>query len=132
MGTAALPASAEGAPTTFTCTAGDSALAEERRPEWLAFATAIAASAVVVVAFILGRWSVPKLTEPSATEQDPWIVVAEAAEAPMKSPHNKEMLSAQWRCYETREVMSQAPCTYTFVRGHAKGRFVPLPESAHG
>ena len=92
----------------------------------------MAASAVVDTAFVLGRWSAPQLAEPSATEVDPWIVVAEAAETPKKSSPNKERLGARWRCYDTREVASQAPCTCTFVRGHAKGRFVPLPEAAHG
>ena len=31
-----------------------------------------------------------------------------------------------------KEVASQAPCTYTIVRGHATGRFQPLPDYAHG
>ena len=132
LAAAALPAAAEGAPTTFTCTAGDSAAANGGLPEWLSPATAIAAGAVVVTAFIIGRWSASRLTEPPVTERDPWIVVAEAAAAPLKSPYDKEKPSTQWRCYETREVASQAPCTYTFVRGHARGRFLPLPESAHG
>ena len=85
LATAGPTAPAEGASTTFTCTAGDSALAEEGQPWWVVFATVVAASAAMAVAFALGRWSAPRLAVTTTTELDPWIVVAEAAETPKKS-----------------------------------------------
>ena len=92
----------------------------------------VAVSAAMAAAFALGRWSAPRLAVTTTTELDPWIVVAEAAETPKKSSLGEEGQGARWGCLATREVASQAPCTYTIVRGHARGRFLPLPEAAHG
>ena len=132
LATALLPASARGAPSTFTCTVGDNAQADEKQSQWAIVAMTLAASAVAAAAFLLGRWSAPQLAELSAAEEDPWIVVAEAAETPRMSSPNSEELGARRGCPKTREVASQAPCTYTVLRGHARGRFQPLPDSAHG
>ena len=92
----------------------------------------VATIAAMAVAFALGRWSSPQLAAPITTELDPWVVVAEAAEVPEKSSPDGKGQDTRLGGSATREVASQAPCTYTIVRGHARGRFLPLPEAAHG
>ena len=86
----------------------------------------------MALAFALGRWS--KTRQPAITvpEADPWIVVSEMATTPTKPPRGEGRQDARGGRPAVREVASQAPCTYTVLRGHAKGRFMPLPEAAQG
>ena len=62
-------------------------------------------------------------------EAEPWVMITEASE---KAPQEAKGTGVLVAKPGTKEVASQAPCTYTVVRGHARGRFLPLPESAHG
>ena len=43
-----------------------------------------------------------------------------------------EAASLATRAVESRDVASQAPCTYTAVRGSSHPRCMPLPEHRHG
>ena len=60
-------------------------------------------------------------------------VEREGSRAPSEPPHsgNGRPLARE-EPRGVREVASQAPCTYTVVRGCARGRFHPLPDTAHG
>ena len=131
---AALPKAAEGAPTTFTCTESDVAKAERGSGDWFSVAAVIAACAAVAIAFIAGRWSTQTPRDASAAEGEPWIMVVDSAAGPTDASHRGDAVqtAAHWKGHRTNDVASQAPCTYTFVRKHARGRFLPLPESAHG
>ena len=131
---AALPKAAEGAPTTFTCTEGDGAKAEEGSGSWLSMAVVVAACAAVAIAFVAGRWSADAPRDAAAADGEPWIMVVNEATGPTTAPNRGDAVQAasHWKGTRTKNVASQAPCTYTFVRKHAKGRFLPLPESAHG
>ena len=91
-----------------------------------------AAIIAIVAAFALGRWSQMRLPAIEITEPDPWIVVSETVATPVGLPHCEGRQGAQGGRPVVKEVASQAPCTYTILRGHAKGRFLSLPESAHG
>ena len=83
----------------------------------------------VIAAFILGRWSSPRTGAAAKVEAEPWVMITEACE---RSPQEGRGQGIPGGQPVTRDVASQAPCTYTIVRGHAKGRFLPLPEAAHG
>ena len=89
----------------------------------------VALATVALSAFALGRWTAARTGAEACNEADPWVVVTEADE---KEP--KEARGARLRVTTagTKDVASQAPCTYTVVRGHLRGRFLPLPETAHG
>ena len=86
----------------------------------------------IAAAFALGRWSNTRPPAIDITEPDPWIVVSETAATPVKPPHGEGRQGAQGERPVVKDVASQVPCTYTTLRGHAKGRFLPLPEAAHG
>ena len=96
---------------------------------WIAIAVTAAIAVVVVTAFVLGRWSAPRKGAEPRIEAEPWVMITEACE---RSSQEVRGLRIPEAGSGTKEVASQAPCTYTVVRGHAKGRFLPLPESAHG
>ena len=134
LAAAALPKAVEGAPTTFTCTESDVAKAERGSGDWFSMAAVIAACAAVAIAFIAGRWSTQAPRDASAAEGEPWIMVVDSAAGPTDASHRGDAVrtAAHWTGHRTNDVASQAPCTYTFVRKHARGRFLPLPESAHG
>ena len=97
-------------------------------------AVVIAACAAVAIAFVAGRWSAHAPRDASAAEGEPWIMVVDTATGPTTAPNRGDAVQTapHWKGTRTKNVASQAPCTYTFVRKHAKGRFLPLPESAHG
>jgi len=94
----------------------------------MAGAVAILAIAVLLV-FALGRWTAADKGAEARSEAEPWVVISEANET-----EPKEVKGARVRATTpgTKEVASQAPCAYTVVRGHLRGRFLPLPETAHG
>ena len=131
---AALPKAAEGATTTFTCVEGGGSKAEEGSGNWLSMAVVVAACAAVAIAFVAGRWSADAPRDAAAADGEPWIMVVNETAGPTATPNRGEAgRAASHRTgTTTKNVASQAPCTYTFVRKHAKGRFLPLPESAHG
>ena len=92
-------------------------------------AGAVAILAIVaLLAFALGRWTAPGKAR-TRNEAEQWVVISEANET-----EPKEARSAGFRVTTpgSKEVASQAPCTYTVVRGHLRGRFLPLPDTAHG
>ena len=83
---------------------------------------------VALLAFALGRWTtLGKARTRNDAEQ--WVVISEADE---KEPNEDKCAGICAIALATREVASQAPCTYTVVRGHLRGRFLPLPDNAHG
>ena len=131
LGMAAEMTPAEAKPTTLTCTA-----LEQPPPDvteslrWLATTGAVVVLATVaILAFALGRWTAARKGAEAYSEAEPWVVITEANET-----EPKEVRRAGVRVITpgTKEVASQAPCTYTVVRGHLRGRFLPLPETAHG
>ena len=75
---------------TFTCTAGDIVEATGEPVDWLSPATAIAAGAVVVAAFLAGRWSAPSPETPPAAECEPWLVISDAGAVPTEPPLKAE------------------------------------------
>ena len=131
---AALPKAAEGATTTFTCVEGGGSKAEEGSGNWLSMTVVVAACVAVAIAFAAGRWSADGSRDAAAADGEPWIMVVNETAGPTTTPNRGEAgRAASHRTgTTTKNVASQAPCTYTFVRKHAKGRFLPLPESAHG
>ena len=131
---AALPKAAEGAPTTFTCVEGGGSKAEEGSGNWLSMTVVVAACVAVAIAFAAGRWSADGSRDAAAADGEPWIMVVDAATGPSTAPNRGDAVQTapHWKGTRTKNVASQAPCTYTFVRKHAKGRVLPLPESAHG
>ena len=131
---AALPKAAEGATTTFTCVEGGGSKAEEGSGNWLSMTVVVAACVAVAIAFAAGRWSADGSRDAAAADREPWIMVVNETASPIVAPRRGEAdRAAPHRTgTATKNVASQAPCTYTFVRKHARGRFLPLPESAHG
>ena len=83
---------------------------------------------VAPLAFALGRWTAAGNAE-TQRETEPWVVISEAKET---EPNEAKGARVRATVHGTKEVASQAPCTYTVVRGHLRGRFLPLPETAHG
>ena len=131
LGMAAGMTPAEATPTTLTCTA-----LEQGSPGgteslgWIATAgAAVVLAAVALSAFVLGRWSAPRKSAETRSEAEPWVMITEANDAGPQEVRGTRVLETT---SGTKEVASQAPCTYTVVRGHLRGRFLPLPESAHG
>ena len=131
IGMAAEMTPAEATATTLTCTA-----LEQPPPcvteslGWVATAGAVAILATVaLMAFAFGRRTATGKGAEARSEAEPWVVISEADEM-----EPKEAKSARVRAttHGTKEVASQAPCTYTVVRGHLRGRFLPLPDNAHG
>ena len=130
LGMAAEMTPAEATATTLTCTA-----LEPTPPcvteslGWLATAGAVAILAIVaLLAFTLGRWTASDKAE-TRSEAEPWVVITEADET---DPKDAKGARVRATTHGTKEVASQAPCTYTVVRGHLRGRFLPLPDTAHG
>ena len=129
---AGLATPAEGAAATFTCTAADSVSRDEERQWWAVVAFTTTVVIAIAAAFALGRWSKGRLPIEGSDEHGPWFVVTETQAAPVELPRGARRQDVRWERPVVRKVASQAPCTYTTVRGHARGRFQPLPESAHG
>ena len=69
-----------------------------------------------------------KTAPPSSALTDPWIGGSGDLEDPEPPQPGPGMLHNVQR----RDVQSQAPTTYTAVRGCAKPRFLPLPDEAWG
>ena len=115
----------------------------------------------MVLSAAIGRWSAPRPAgKELAQDPEPWVVVSDTTEAqkPERGARNRTTASERLVRAEkegsrdpsesprggdrrylasngpggVREVASQVPCTYTIVRGHARGRFLALPEAAHG
>ena len=131
LGMAAGMTPAEATPTTLTCTALEQAPPGETESlGWIATAGAVVAiAAVALSAFALGRWSAPRKSAEARSEAEPWVMIAEANETEPQEVRGTRVLQTK---SGTKEVASQAPCTYTVVRGHLRGRFLPLPDTAHG
>jgi len=156
-----LAAGTKGSPTVFTCKTEDQ-LGSQEGVSWIISASSlIAVVALMVLSAVVGRWSAPRSVGKEAVQDpEPWVVVSEAAaapcsergernctlaskrlvraeregsRAPSESPQGGDRRSlAQSGPGSVREVASQAPCTYTILRGHARGRFQALPDAAHG
>ena len=121
----------------------------------------IAVVVLMILSAIVGRWSALRHHKGEAVnDAEPWVVVSEAASSAQETPSREgssaaqampqgdrratpqdgktsplvgcEHSVAQRGPVSVKEVASQAPCTYTTVRGHATGRFLPLPSHAHG
>ena len=121
----------------------------------------IAVVVLMILSAVVGRWSALRHhMEEVVNDAEPWVVVSEAASSaqetllcegspaaqakpqgdPRATPQDNktsplvgcEHSVAQRGPVSVKEVASQAPCTYTTVRGHATGRFLPLPNNAHG
>ena len=131
LGMAAEMTPAEATPTTLTCT-----VLEQPPPcvtaslGWVATAGAMVVLATVaILAFALGRWTAARNSAEAYNEAEPWVVITEANEM---EPKEVRRAGVRVTTPGTKEVASQAPCTYTVVRGHLRGRFLPLPDNAHG
>ena len=121
----------------------------------------IAVVVLMILSAVVGRWSALRHHKGEAVnDAEPWVVVSETASSAQETPSNEGSSAAQAKplsdpratpqdnetspllgCehpmaqrgpVRVKEVGSQAPCTYTAVRGHATGRFLPLPSHAHG
>ena len=156
-----LAAGATCSPTVFTCKTEDQLGGQEGVAWSLSAGSLIAVVALMVLSAAIGRWSAPRsVGKELAQDPEPWVVVSEAtaarrqdegertrteasekmagaeregSRAPSESPQGGDRRHlARNGPGGVREVASQAPCTYTILRGHARGRFQPLPDSAHG
>ena len=156
-----LAAGAKGSPTVFTCKSDDQLDSQEGAPWIISASHLIAVVALMVLSAIFGRWSAPRSAGKEAVrDPEPWVVVSEdvaspgseqseessmlarkrpvraeseGSRAPSESPQGGDKRTLAPRgSGSAREVASQAPCTYTIVRGHARGRFQVLPDAAHG
>ena len=156
-----LAAGAKGSPTVFTCKSDDQLDSQEGAPWIISASHLIAVVALMVLSAIFGRWSAPRSAGKEAVrDPEPWVVVSEdvaspgseqsegssmlarkrpvraeseGSRAPSESPRGGDRRNlAQNGPGSVREVASQAPCTYTILRGHARGRFQALPDAAHG
>ena len=122
----------------------------------------IAVVVLMILSAVVGRWSALRHHKGEAVnDAEPWVVVSEAASSAQETPSREgssaaqakpqsdpratpqennttsplvgcERSKAQRGPVSVKELGSQAPCTYTTVRGHATGRFLPLPSHAHG
>ena len=156
-----LAAEAKGSPTVFTCKSDDQLDSQEGAPWIIPASYLITVVALMVLSAIFGRWSAPRSAGKEAI-RDPelWVVVSEDIASPDSEQSNEKSISARERPIEAegegsrapsespkggdkrtqaprgpgsvREVASQAPCTYTILRGNARGRFQVLPDAAHG
>ena len=156
-----LAAGATCSPTVFTCKTEDQLGGQEGVAWSLSANSLIAVVALMVLSAAIGRWSAPRsVGKELAQDPEPWVVVSEAtaAQGPEQGERNRTMASERLVGAEregsrapsesprggdrrhlalngpggVREVASQAPCTYTILRGHARGRFQALPDAAHG
>ena len=75
-------------------------------------------------------WSPSEATEAS------WQLVSEGEQAPPAQDWRSDIMTddaeTQTTPREMKDVRSQAPCTYTSVRGSNHPRFYPLPPHSHG
>ena len=129
---AALPTVAKAESSHLTCTATIDAHREDLGPRWEIAVAGVIGGVVLIAAFFLGRWTASRRAIDMPTAGDPWTLINEEIEGTKTSSTDSGELGSQDACLLTKEVASQAPCTYTVLRGHAKGRFLPLPELAHG
>jgi hypothetical protein len=156
-----LVAEAKGSPTVFTCKSDDQLDSQEGAPWIIPASHLITVVALMVLSAIFGRWSALRSAGTEAV-RDPehWVVVSEDITSPDSEQGKEKGISARERPIEAegegsrapsespkggdkrtqaprglgsvREVASQAPCTYTILRGNARGRFQVLPDAAHG
>ena len=156
-----LTATASGSSTVFTCTAEDQLKNDVEKWHGAPVSSMIAVLVLMVLSAIVGRWSASRhQSKERVHDPEPWVVVSETTAMSQPPPDNKERpaackepggvreaasqtlntlllngdkrLPARVGPSGVREVASQAPCTYTIVRGCARGRFQPLPDTAHG
>ena len=156
-----LAAGAKASPTVFTCKSDDQLDSHEGAPWIVSSSYLITVVALMVVSAILGRWSAPRSAGKEAVrDPEPWLVISEDSTLPEPEQGKMGGRSASERPIEAegegsrvpsecpkggdqrtqaprglgsvREVASQAPCTYTILRGNARGRFQVLPDAAHG
>ena len=156
-----LAAGAKGSPTVFTCKSDDQLDSQEGAPWIISASYLIIVVALMVLSAIFGRWSAPRSADKEAVrDPEPWVVVSEdvaspdseqseessilarkrpvraeseGSRAPSESPQGGDRRTLAPRgSGSVREVASQAPCTYTILRGNARGRFQVLPDAAHG
>ena len=156
-----LAAEAKGSPTVFTCKSADQLDSQEGAPWIISSSYLITVVALMVLSAILGRWSALRSAGKEAIrDPEPWLVVSEDITSPESEQGKMRGTSASERpigaegegsrapseCPKggdkrthaprglgsVREVASQAPCTYTILRGNARGRFQVLPDAAHG
>ena len=156
-----LAAAATGSPTVFTCKAEDQLEGQTDVAWGVSVSSLIAVVALMVLSAAIGRWSAPRSSSKElAQDPEPWVVVSEttAAQCPGQNERDRTAASeglvgaeregsrapresppigdrrprAHKEPRGVREVASQAPCTYTILREHARGRFQALPDAAHG
>jgi len=158
---ASLVKTAAGSATVFTCTTENQMHDNEEPAKEFHISAVIAVVVLMALSAIAGRWSASRRQKDEmVNDPEPWVVVAETAANAQETPSHKENLAAHAASsgdqevapqdreekplrgserssvraepVSVKEVASQAPCTYTSVRGHATGRFQPLPDYAHG
>ena len=156
-----LAAEAKGSPTVFTCKSDDQLDSQEGAPWIIPASYLITVVALMVLSAIFGRWSAPRSAGKEAVrDPEPWVVVSEDIASHGSQLSEEKSVSARERPVEAegegsratsqspkggdrrtqaprgpgsvRAVASQAPCTYTILRGNARGRFQVLPDAAHG
>ena len=156
-----LAAEAKGSPTVFTCKSNDQLDSQEGAPWIIPTSHLILVVALMVLSAIFGRWSALRSAGTEAVrDPEQWVVVSEDITSPDSEQGKGKSISARERPIEAegegsrapsespkggdkrtqaprgpgsvREVASQAPCTYTILRGNARGRFQVLPDAAHG
>ena len=158
---ASLVKTAAGSATVFTCTTENPTPGNKEPVKEFHFSNVVAVMVLMVLSAVAGRWSASWRQQGDVVnDSEPWVVVTEKAANAQETPSHKEIpetqaassgdreVAPQDREEKTlrgsersvvrpapvsvKEVASQAPCTYTIVRGHATGRFQPLPDYAHG
>ena len=156
-----LAAGAKSSPTVFTCKSDNQLDSQEGAPWIVPASYLITVVALMVLSAIFGRWSAPRSAGKEAVrDPEPWVVVSEdiashdselseeknipAGERPVEAEGEGSRATSQSPkggdrhaqipkgLGSVREVASQAPCTYTILRGNARGRFQVLPDAAHG
>ena len=156
-----LAAGAKGSPTVFTCKSDDLLDGQEGAPWTISATYLITVIALMAISAVFGRWSAPRSAgEGAVRDPEPWVVLSEDIASPGSEQSGEKDVSVRERPVgaegggsramsespkgggrrtqapkglgSVREVASQAPCTYTFVRGNARGRFQVLPDAAHG
>ena len=156
-----LAAAASGSPTVFTCKAEDQLEGQTDAVWGVPVSSVMAVLALMALSAAIGRWSAPRSPgKELAQDLEPWVVVSEITATPQPMQDDKERPAAREEPVGVaregsqvprtpphsgngrpparveppgvREVASQAPCTYTVVRRCARGRFQPLPDTAHG